>query len=325
MNYELLCLLIILLVSSVGMLLFDVAAAGVLWLVFKCSFRRCFLWGLWLLILPPLLFLYGRWIERNGFQVKSVEVSSAFLPASFEGYRVVQISDLHLLSFQGRERALRSMVEKINSLNADIICFTGDLVTLSPKELEGFTEILSSLHARDGVFSVMGNHDYMMYVGKNEGLRNVSKDIVCLQQAERAMGWHLLLDEHYMLYRGSDSIAVVGVENISASKHFPSKGNLSAALAGTEGCYRLLLSHDPTHWDKEVVGKTDIPLTLSGHTHAMQLSLLGWCPSKYVYPHYKGLYTHNGQSLYVNIGLGETLIPARIGARPEITLLTLNR
>ena len=143
-------------------------------------------------------------------------------------------------------------------------------------------------------------------------------------EKEKAMGWNVLIDENRRITRGKDTIAVIGVENTSPSRHFPSKGDLTKASEGTEGLFRILLSHDPMHWDMEVLGK-DYPLTLSGHTHAMQFALGKWCPSKYMFRQYRGLYTENSQHLYVNIGLGETIFPARIGAVPEITLITLKR
>jgi predicted MPP superfamily phosphohydrolase len=134
------------------------------------------------------------------------------------------------------------------------------------------------------------------------------------------------MDENRFIRKGNDSIAVIGVQNISASVHFPSKGDLKKATEGTEGAFRIVLTHDPLHWESEILGQ-DYPLTLSGHTHAMQLSLFGWSPSSLMFKHNKGLYTSDSgtQSLYVNVGLGETIFPARIGARPEITLITLKK
>jgi predicted MPP superfamily phosphohydrolase len=139
---------------------------------------------------------------------------------------------------------------------------------------------------------------------------------------EREMGWDLILNEHRIIRKGQDSIAVIGVENTSPSKHFPSRGDLNKASEGTEGMFRMLLTHDPMHWEAEITGK-DYPLTLSGHTHAMQVSIFGWSPSSLIFRQHKGLYTEGNQSIYVNKGLGETIFPARIGARPEITLITL--
>jgi predicted MPP superfamily phosphohydrolase len=168
--------------------------------------------------------------------------------------------------------------------------------------------------------------------GRDKALENL---IAC----QRDMGWNLLMNDNRVIRRGRDSIAVVGVENTSPSRHFPSKGDLQQAASGTEGMFRILLSHDPLHWEAEVVGQ-DFPLTLSGHTHAMQFSLLGWSPSRLMFPQYRGLYCSDAvsgtsgnadretsarsqQHLYVNPGLGETIFPARIGVRPEITLITL--
>ena len=141
------------------------------------------------------------------------------------------------------------------------------------------------------------------------------------------MGWTLLMNEHRMHRRGADSIAIVGVENTSPSHHFPSKGDLAKAAEGTEGMYRILLSHDPLHWEAEIVER-DFALTLAGHTHAMQFAMFGWSPSRHLFPQYRGLYTtaeDRTQHLYVNTGLGETIFPARIGVRPEITLITLRK
>ncbi len=325
MSIELTSTLILLGICCLLLIATDCIVATLLWLTIKVAFRRVFLWGLLTLALPPLLFAYGYFVERNRAQVKSVEIVFPTLPSTFNDYKVVQISDIHLRSFKGRENTLQKIVDKINGLDADVICFTGDLVTLSSNELQGFQNILASLHAHDGIFSVMGNHDYMIYAGKGTTCTSPATAIKQLQEDERQMGWTLLLDSNSLIYRGDDSISIVGVENISTSKHFPSKGNLDKALQGTEGVFRILLSHDPTHWDSEVANKIDIPLTLSGHTHATQCSLLGWCPCKYIYPHYRGLYNCGNQHLYVNIGLGETIFPARIGTRPEITVLTLKR
>lgn len=324
MNIELESTLLLLVLCWVILTVLDVAVAGLLCLLGGVTFKKAFAWGLLSLLLPPLLFAYGITIERNWYQVKEVALHSATLPQNFEGYRMVHISDLHLRSFQGREKSLQRLVDKINSLDADMICFTGDLVTMSPDEIDGFETMLATLSARDGIYSVMGNHDYMMYAGHKESTRDTAALIRELQEAQLGMGWHLLLDENAIIRRGADSIAVVGVQNISTSKHFPSKGNLAKALSGTENCYKILLSHDPTHWEKEVTDM-NIALTLSGHTHATQFSIFGWCPAKYVYRQYRGLYEHNGQQLYVNSGIGETIFPARIGVRPEVTLITLSR
>jgi predicted MPP superfamily phosphohydrolase len=193
---------------------------------------------------------------------------------------------------------------------------------MNPDELEDVTGILGGLKAKDGVFSVLGNHDYCMYSDMSDDKKKESLEELMAKQRE--MGWKLLMNENFIIGRGRDSVAVVGVENTSPSRHFPSKGNLTQAATGTEGMFRILLSHDPLHWESEIIGQ-DFPLTLSGHTHSMQFSLLGWSPSRYIFPQYRGLYSRNSQYLYVNPGLGETIFPARIGVMPEITLITLRK
>lgn len=174
------------------------------------------------------------------------------------------------------------------------------------------------MEASDGVISVLGNHDYGTYADTSGVL------LQGLIDREAALGWNLLLNEHKVLRRDVDTIVVVGVENTSSSDFFPSNGDLAKASEGTEGAFRIVLTHDPLHWESEILGQ-DYPLTLSGHTHAMQLSLFGWTPSSLVFRYSDGLYTEGAQHLYVNAGLGETIFPARIGARPEITLITLRR
>ena len=317
MPTELLSVVIILLVSCLLLVLLDLAVAGLLAWLCHIAFRRYFLWGLLTLLLPVLLLAYGILIERNTCQVKRVDITLPTLPAAFDGYQIVQLSDIHSLSFRHRHRALQRCVDKANALRPDLIAFTGDIVTLQSSELDDITPILSQLHATDGIFSVVGNHDYCTYSHEANGMRHVA-------QLEQEMGWQVLLNSHALLRRGDDSLVVAGVENVSTSRHFPTTGQLGKALQGTMGAFVILLTHDPTHWDREVVGR-NIPLTLSGHTHAAQTSLLGWTPARYWYRQYRGLYQKYWQYLYINQGLGETLFPARIGAPPEITLITLRK
>lgn len=300
----------------------DLAVSGVVSLCAGVAFRKVFLWGLVSLVIPPLAVAYGALWERNWFKINEVEIGFESLPEGFDGYRIVYISDIHARSFVGREKHLERAADIINSLDADLVAFTGDLISMAPDELESTAPILRRISAKDGVVSVLGNHDYSPYTDVDEGTRK--RYVEDLVQTEKGMGWNLLIDSHEKICRGGDSIAVVGVQNISPSRHFHSHGDLSKASEGTEGMFSILLSHDPMHWEAEVLGK-DIPLTLSGHTHAMQISLLGWSPSSLIFKQNKGLYSRNGKYLYVNIGLGETIFPARIGARPEITLITLTK
>lgn len=302
----------------------DAAVAGIIAITGGVRFRTVFLWGLISFLIPVIAIAYGTLIERDQYQVKESVIAFPSLPESFDGFKIAQVSDIHLRSFEGRSESLLKAVDTINSIDADIVCFTGDLISMDVSEMDGFEDILKGIKAT--VFSVMGNHDYHIYAGSGDEIDEsvIQSKVEELQERERALGWHLLLNRNYIISSGSDSLAVIGVENTSASNHFPSRGDLQAAMEGTDGCFRVLLSHDPTHWDMEVKGK-EIPLMLSGHTHAIQFSLLGWCPSRYLFRQYRGLYTEGGQSLYVNIGLGETIFPARIGTRPEITLITLKR
>ena len=322
MTFELSSTLMIILLCWIILTVADVAVCGLLKLIFGLPFKKAFLWGLLSLLLPPVLIAYGSFIERNCFRVKETAIRTESLPEAFDGYRIVHISDIHARSFKGREKHLQRAIDKINGLEADMIAFTGDLITMTPDELDSQIHALSGLKATDGVFSVLGNHDYSLYSDASPEARQ--RHMEALISAEKELGWDLLMDKNRIIRRGADSIAVIGVQNTSPSRHFPSKGDLNMASQGTEGMFRILLSHDPMHWEAEILGQ-DYPLTLSGHTHAMQLSILGWSPSSLMFRQSRGLYTKNGQSLHVNPGLGETIFPARIGVRPEITLLTLTR
>ena len=313
----------ILIVCSVAIIIGDAAVSGILAWVSCITLKKAFLIGLLLLLLPPLVMAYGAWIGREKPQVKIVEITFGNLPESFDGYRLVHISDIHARSYAKRQKSLKKVVDIINNQNADLIAFTGDLITLDASELAAVKEILAELNASDGIISVIGNHDYGIYSDPTH--KNVKGKILSeVVTEERSMGWNVLIDDHILIERGLDSIAVIGVQNTSPSRHFPSKGNLTKASSGTEGMFRILLTHDPMHWEREVVGK-EYPLTLSGHTHAMQFSIFGWSPSSLIFKEYRGLYTKDDQHLYVNIGLGETILPFRIGTRPEITLITLKK
>ncbi len=322
MTFELSSTLMIILFCWIILTIADLTVSGLLKLIFGLPFKKAFLWGLLALLLPPIIIAYGSLIERNCFRIKQITIKTTDLPENFDGYRIVHISDIHARSFNGREKHLQRAMDKINELKPDMVAFTGDLITMTPDELENHTHALGSLKARDGIFSVLGNHDYSMY--SDAGPEARQKHMETLISAEEALGWNLLMDENRIIRRGTDSIAVIGVQSTSPSHHFPSKGNLNMASEGTEGMFRILLSHDPMHWEAEILSQ-NYPLTLSGHTHAMQFSFLGWSPSSLMFKQFRGLYTRGDQSLHVNPGLGETIFPARIGVRPEITLLTLTR
>ena len=289
--------------------------------IFGADFKSFFRKSLWAMLIAPILFCYGFLIERNQCQIKNIEIESKEIPQSFNGYKIVQISDLHLHSFKGREKTLKKFVNEINNQNADLVVFTGDLVSYGPWELDGLDTILSKIKSNDGIYSVLGNHDYSAYSNFPDSIKQ--KYVDELKDRQFQMGWNLLLDKNVSIIRENDTISLIGVENISTHRAFLSFGNLQNAIKNSSGSYKILLSHDPTHWELEVKDTPEIDLMLSGHTHAMQFSIFGWSPSSFIFKEVAGLFKHNDQYLYVNIGLGETVMKTRIGAKPEITLIQL--
>lgn len=276
------------------------------------------------LALGSLLYVvYGATEGKQHFQIREVTISSDELPAGFDGYRIVQISDIHSGSWTGNGAALQKAVNLVNGQHADLVLFTGDLVNNLATEVDEFMPILKQIKGKDGVYSILGNHDYSPYIAwETEEAQQANLDSLKAKQA--AMGWKMLNNAHVILHHNGDSIALVGVEN-SGNPPFPNHGDLPKALQGTEGMYKILMSHDPTHWRREVLPKSDVQLMLAGHTHEMQFSLLGFSPAKFVYPEHNGLYREGKQSLFVNIGLGYLMFPMRLGAWPEITVITLRK
>lgn len=281
----------------------------------------------WISLLPALgvlgYLLFGAIKGKEHFQVKEVTFTSPDLPDAFDGYRILQLSDIHSGSWKGNAEAIRKAVDICNGLDADLIAFTGDLVNSRASELPEFMSVLSRLKAKDGVFSIVGNHDYGTYVhwdSEADRQANFRK----LIEEEKQMGWDILLNENRILHRENDSIALVGVEN-SGNPPFPDYADMPKALKGTEGMFKVLLSHDPTHWRRSVLPDTDIQLMLAGHTHDMQVSVLGFSASQFIYPEHRGMYLEGDRGLYVNIGLGFVLFPFRLGAWPEITVITLKQ
>lgn len=258
-------------------------------------------------------------------QVSHVDIASQRLPQGFDGYRIVHISDLHLGTYGNDTAFVAGCVRDINSLQPDLIVFTGDLVNTSSREVEPFGHCLGRLHARDGVLTVLGNHDYDDYAPCTR--KQWDEELRLLCAAEQKMGWTLLRNSSLVLRRGTDSITLVGTENYSASRT-PDYSRLDSTLANApQSPFTILLQHNPEMWDAQVVGRTAVDLMLSGHTHAMQLMLtLGnrrLSPARLRYREWGGLYANGNQQLYVNIGLGMVGVPMRIGATPEITLITL--
>lgn len=265
--------------------------------------------------------IYGATEGKQHFQVVEASIYSKDIPEAFHGYRIVQIADIHVGSWMGNTKPLQKAVRMINDLKPDLIVFTGDLVNNLATELDEFIPVLSQLKAKHGVYSVLGNHDYSTYIRWNS-LEEQAKNFTSLKDKQAQMGWKMLNNSHIKLYQGTDSIALIGVEN-SGRPPFPDYARLTEAMTGTEGMFQILLSHDPSHWQREVLPSTDIQLTLSGHTHDMQTRIFGFSPSALVYPEHSGLYQEGNQMLYVNTGLGHLMYPMRLGAWPEITLLTL--
>ena len=271
--------------------------------------------------LIALVALYGLLVGWKTLSVKQVELQFADLPKEFDGYKIVQLSDLHVGTHGNHTAFLEKVVHRTNAENPDLVVFTGDLVNLSANETEPFEKVLSQLRATDGVLSVLGNHDYCFYGMKERpsDLRQESRKVV---EAERRMGWDVLLNEHRIIRRNEAQIAIAGVEN-TGKPPFPEIGDLKKAIAGIpEGIFTILLSHDPSHWRMEILPETDIPITLSGHTHAAQVKLGRWSPAKWMYPEWGGLYTEDSQRLFVSEGLGGS-VPFRLGTRPEIVVITL--
>ena len=269
------------------------------------------------------ILVYGTWQGTTHFQVKQVTFTSSEIPPEFDGYRIAQFSDLHIGTFAERKDIVEEIVRLINAQHADLIVFTGDLINNLSTELNGYQPILSQLKAKDGVYSVLGNHDYSPYY-RWKSKRDQQNNLIDLKKREASFGWKLLNNDHALLHKKDTCIALVGVEN-DGLPPFPEKGDLFLATQNTEGLFKVLLSHDPTHWRRKVLPTTDIQLMLAGHTHGMQFKLGNFSPASFVYKEWGGLYMKGKRGLYVNVGLGQVMIPFRFGAWPEITVITLRR
>ena len=270
--------------------------------------------------------MYG-FANKYRYQLKKVKLNFPNLPEAFKGLKLIHISDVHSGSFTDK-KAVEHGVKMIMAQEADLILFTGDLVNDHASEMNDYTEIFSRLNAPMGVFSTLGNHDYGDYrrwPSENEKRQNLER----LKQLQANMGWRLLMNEHVVLEREGQQIALLGIENWGAKANFPKYGKLHEAYAGTEKYpFKILMSHDPSHWDAQVRPEySDIDLTLSGHTHGMQFGVelpgFKWSPVQYVYKQWAGLYEADKQKLYINRGYGFIGYPGRVGILPEITLIEL--
>ncbi len=271
-------------------------------------------------------FFYGVTKGKFAFRVIRNEVVSSRLPKAFDGLKIVQISDAHLGSFVNDFEPVKKMVKMINDLEADYVVFTGDMVNSHAEEAEPWIPVFSEIKAKKGKFSVLGNHDYADYVNYSESEKVFSRNR--LKEIHGEMGFRLLEDETVELERGGEKISLIGVHNWGAGFH--QVGDLEAAMKGVNPeHFKILLSHDPTHWENQVLGKKDIHLTFSGHTHGMQMGIeipnlgIKWSPVKLRYKRWAGLYNEGEQHLHINRGLGVLAFPGRVGMAPEITLVEL--
>ncbi|HKK10641.1 MAG TPA: metallophosphoesterase, partial [Bacteroidales bacterium] len=267
------------------------------------------------------------------FKIWKHRVSLPNLPQSFNGFRIVQISDMHL-GTMATENSLKEAVRMINELKPDVIFFTGDLVNYATSEAFRFQHVLADLEAKHGIYATLGNHDYGDYK-KWDSAEEKQENMEDLYDFFRDLRWKLLNNENDVIEMNGEQIAVLGVENWSAYPRFPKRGDMKKALKDVGSVpVKLLLSHDPTHFSSEVVQSyPEIDIAFAGHTHGMQFGIeipgVKWSPAKYMYKHWAGLYedTRHGkpQYLYVNRGLGVIGYPGRIGIMPEITLMELTK
>lgn len=274
--------------------------------------------------------VYGIFRGAYNYQVRKVNLKIANLPEVWKGLKIVQFSDMHLGSFADA-KPVQTIVDLINEQEADIVFFTGDLVNYASEEVEPYIPILQQIKAKTKVYSILGNHDYGLYKAWNSD-EAMHQNLNRLKEIQRnELGWDLLLDEHRIIERNGSTLALIGVQYIGHSMRFGKFGDLKKAYSGAENAdVQLLLSHDPSHWDHEVSvveNYRGIHATFAGHTHGFQFGIeipgIKWSPSKYVYPHWAGLYANVNQKLYVNRGIGFLGYPGRLGISPEVTVFQL--
>lgn len=281
----------------------------------------------WFFALIPALgvmgwFAFGFIEGWKRLELKHITFTSPDLPPYFDGYRLVQITDFHLGSFPPGNDFVQKVVDATNNEEPDMILFTGDLVNNQASEVEPYLDTLRQLHASDGIYSIWGNHDYCEY-GNNHSIGALKRNRRMLYGYQESLGWHQLMNEHHVVSHGMASIAVIGVEN-PGQPPFTNRSNLKKAMKGLNpDMFKILLSHDPHHWRREVVGKK-IQLTLAGHTHAGQLKIGKWTPARMAFKEWGGAYRIGEQMLYVSSGIGGSF-PFRLGAWPELTVITLKR
>jgi predicted MPP superfamily phosphohydrolase len=279
-------------------------------------------------IIPFSTLMFGVLKSAFDYTIHKQKLKIPNLPSAFKGLKIVQISDIHTGSFISTE-PLEKAIKLLKEQKPDIIFFTGDLVNDITEEALPFIETLKSITAPLGVFSILGNHDYGDYFYKKEDLEGKKHNYQLMQAVHKKLGWKLLLNENHIIQKDNERLAILGVENWGSELRFPKYGDINKAK---DGCLdtdvKLLLSHDPSHWDAHVLpNHPDIAATFSGHTHGMQFGIeipgFKWSPSQYIYKNWAGLYEQNSQQLYVNRGLGFLGYPGRVGILPEITVIEL--
>ena len=282
--------------------------------------------GLAIAAVPFVSLLYGMSKGKYKYTVKNIQLAFKDLPRAFDGFRIVQISDIHSGSFDDKD-AVEEGIKMINAQNADLFLFTGDLINSEKDEINPYIDTFSKINAKHGKYAVLGNHDYYGFYGSGESRDgNYWQDFM---SKFKEMGLKLLNNENTSITKGDEKIRLVGVENWGAGRHFPKHGDLDLALKGvSQADFTVLMSHDPSHWDHSVLpNDKQVHLTLSGHTHGMQFGIdlpgFKWSPVKYRYPRWMGLYTEKEQHLYVNRGFGFLAFPGRVGMWPEITVIEL--
>lgn len=272
--------------------------------------------------------MYGVLKSAFDYTIHRQKLKITNLPESFKGLKIVQLSDIHSGSFI-TDNPLKEVVKLVNKENPDLIFFTGDLVNEISEEAIPFIDVLGQLKSTHGIFSILGNHDYGDYFYQKDDLEGKKHNYELMRKIHKKMGWNLLLNQNYIIEKDSKRLAILGVENWGDKGRFQKYGDIDKAKNGTfENDIKLLLSHDPSHWEAQVLpNHKDIAATFSGHTHGMQFGIeipgFKWSPSQYMYTQWAGLYQKDAQQIYVNRGLGFIGYPGRVGILPEITVFEL--
>ena len=267
--------------------------------------------------------IYGSTIGLRKLKIRQVDYYHADIPKAFDGYRIVQFTDAHVGSFSGRNmHILEKAIDSINAQHGDMIVFTGDLQNIYANELDEVQSVLARLQCKDGVYSVLGNHDYSMYMHRDSATMRMNE--ILLQKKQLSIGWRLLMNEHRVLYHGKDSLVIAGMEN-DGLPPFPPKGDIKKTLDGVKkDAFVVMLQHDPSAWRRHILPDGRSQLTLSGHTHGGQVKLFGFSPVMLNYDEYSGFYEEDGHAINVSTGIGG-FIPFRFGVPAEIVVITLHR